>query len=836
MSGSGGTGTHSRVDSLVLGPLRDAARSLRHSRGYTLTAVLSVAGATCLVASVYAVVAATVLSAPPYPEPDALVELWQTAGPGSTQPQDYLAPVRMEGWVRDPAFRTLQGVAATGMGPTLVLRTDEGGVRVGTAPVLGDWFGTLGVAALRGRALTPQDLRSGAPPAAVVSEPFWRTHLGAGPLTTLHLSGTPFTVVGVMPRSFDPSEVVWIPVSSLPEELRPVAYAGIARLGPGASVGDAAAEVEHLAAAQVREDSARYAGLGATARTLGRQARSADRPALWMLAGVVLAVVLVALNNLTVLTLVRAQLRSTSLAVRAALGANRWDLGRSLAAEGVLIGLAGALLGLGLAYWGKDAAAAYLARDPAPPALTPGVAGVALGLGMLVALVIGLEPVRRIRDPDLAEVLQGRSGGAGSTPGERRGRQVLVAAQVATCVALLAVAGVLTSAHAAFRSLDVGYDARRVLEVFPDWEIAASSDREQWRIAQRVTDRLKDVPEVAWATAWRQIGEDYPPRPEYDLVTDGPALGGGGTDKAYRYYEVLPDFVATLGLELVRGRAFTPDDGTGASSVAIVTARAARIWWPGVDALGRQIKLGRDGAWMTVVGVVQDLQQLDELGRSVAIRSAPPAPLVFLPYGQLQGTPPGWRSFDCCAGVRIGARVVDDPATVIRTARAIVAQEAPGLPLVSAATLYDVQTRGYVGSSMATTGRLVSLGMLVALLLALVGIVGVGTETVGRRHREIGVRMALGAGRGRVLWSVGKESVVTTLAGLVAGMGALVALEAWLSRVVFDYYVRQLAPEVLSAPVLGTASAVVLVTALVAVLATARRATRVNPSEVLRSE
>ncbi len=280
----------------------------------------------------------------------------------------------------------------------------------------------------------------------------------------------------------------------------------------------------------------------------------------------------------------------------------------------------------------------------------------------------------------------------------------------------------------------------------------------------------------------------------------------------------------------------TMDRGASASPVAIVTARAARTWWPGADAPGRQIKLGQDGAWMTVVGVVEDLRQLDELGRSVAIRSTPPTPLVFLPYGQLQGTPTGWRSFDCCAGVRIGARIVDDPAPVIRTARSIVAQEAPGLPLVSSATLHDVQTRGYVGSSMATTGRLVSLGMLVALLLALGGIVGIVSEAVGRRHREIGVRVALGAGRARVLWTVGKESVVTTLAGLVAGLGALVALETWLSRVVLDYYVRQLAPEVLSAPVLGTASAVVLVTALVAVLATARRATRVNPSEVLRSE
>jgi hypothetical protein len=457
-------------------------------------------------------------------------------------------------------------------------------------------------------------------------------------------------------------------------------------------------------------------------------------------------------------------------------------------------------------------------------------------LGVLVAAIIGLEPMRRIRTLDLREVLQGRSGGAGSTPGERRSRQILVAVQVGICVALVAVAGVLTAAHAKFGSLDVGFDARRVVEVFPDWEVAGLGEDDQWRIAQAVTQRLEDAPGVAAVSAWRQIGEDFPPRPEYDLVTDGPALDLGRFDKLYRYYEVLPQFFATLGLELTQGRPFAPDDGVGAAPVAVVTEHAARSWWPGADALGRQIKLGQDGTWMTVVGVVQDLQQLDELGRAVAIRSAPPMPLVFVPYGQFERPPPGWRPFDCCAGVRIGARALDSPVPVVQAARSVLAQEAPGLPIVSASSLYDVQMRGYVGSSLASTGKLVSLGMLVALLLALIGIVGVVSEAVGRRRREVGVRMALGAGNAHVLWTVSKESVLTALAGLLAGLGALAALQTWLTKVVFDYYVQQLAPGVVSAPVLGVATAVVVVTVFVAVAATAHGATRVDPAEVLRSE
>lgn len=824
------------LDILIGRPLRDATRSLLRSRGFTATAVLSVAGAVCLACSVYAVVATVFFSTPPYRDPGTLVEFWQTAGPGSAQPQDYLAPVRMEEWVNEHGFRTLESVAATGMGPHLILRGTEGGVRVNAAPILGDWFGTLGVQAERGRVLTLADLRPGAPPAVVVSEPFWRDNLSGGQLGTVVLSGVTYTVVGVMPRSFAATPIVWVPVNSLPEGLSPGAYAGIGRLRGGVSIEEATAEVEHLAALQVQEDSATYAGLGATARLIGQQARGANRPALWMLAGVVLAVVLVALNNLTVLTLVRAQARSTSLAVRASLGASRWELSRGLATEGALIGLIGAALGLGLAIWGKNAAAAYLAREMGRPTLTLGTAGVALGLGSLVAIVIGLEPLRRMGRLELRELLQRRSGGASSTPGERRGRQALVAAQIATCVVLLAVASVLAAAHVKYGSLDVGYDARRVVEIFPDWQLEGAGTDDQWRLARLIAQRLGNVPEARTASAWRQIGEDYPPRPEYDAVTDGPDVELGTFDKLYRYYEVLPGFFETLGLELTQGRSFTVDDGAGAAPVAVVTERAARLWWPGTPAIGRQVKLGRGGAWMTVVGVVKDLQQLDELGRTLATGSRRPMPLLFVPYGQFEATPVGWRPFDCCAGVRVGVRAADSPNGTVRAARQVLAQEAPDLPIISVSSLYDVQMQGYIGSSLATTGRLVLGGMSIALLLAVVGIVGVVSEAVSRRRREIGLRIALGAGSAQVSWTIGKESVIATLVGLAAGLAVLAATQTWLSKVVFDVYVQRLAPGVLSVPILATASTVVFLTALAAVVVTARKALRVDPIEVLRAD
>jgi len=824
------------TDILFIRPIRDAIRSLARSPGFAATALLSVGGAIGLALSVYAVIVATFFVAPPYRAPDRLVEFWQTAEPGSSRPQDYLQPSRMEEWVEKRDFRTLEEVAATGMGPTLILRGPEGAVKVTSAPVLGDWFHLLGVQAARGRVLTPDDLRPGAAPAAVVSDALWREQLSGGELGALVLSGVGYTVVGVMPASFMLTRRVWVPVESLPDDLRPVAYAGVGRLRPSASPEEATAEIEHLSAVQVEADSAGYGGLGATARLMGEQARGADTPALWMLGGVVLAVLLVALNNLTVLTLVRAQARSATLAIRASLGASRWELGRGLATEGAIIGLAGAALGLTLAVWGKDAASAFLGGVRSQPTLGAGSVVLALGLGILVATMIGVEPLRRIGSLDLRELLQRRSGGAGSTPRERYTRQALVAVQVATSVVLLAVASVLGAAYQKFGALDVGFDAEQVIEIFPDWDVADMGPAEQWRVAERLVRRLADVPEIEMATAWGMIGEDYPPRPEFDAVTDGPRLELGRFDKLYRYYEVRPGFFATLGVGLVRGRAFTQQDGRGSAPVAIVTERGAEAWWPDEDAVGRQIKLGREGLWMTVVGVVEDIQQLDALGRAVAIRRSRPMPLLFLPSGQFIDLPVGWRAFGCCDGVRVGARAAGSTGAATRTARQILTQETPDLPLVGIGLLHDVQMDGYVGRSIALTGRLVALGVVIALILSLVGIVGVVSEAVTRRTREIGVRVALGARAAQVTWAVARESVLTALAGLVLGMALLFVLNGWMTKVVFDVYVRWLAPSLLSVGVLGLVAVVVLAATLLAVQVTARRALRVDPVEALRAD
>lgn len=415
-------------------------------------------------------------------------------------------------------------------------------------------------------------------------------------------------------------------------------------------------------------------------------------------------------------------------------------------------------------------------------------------------------------------------------------RQVLVGAQVGICVVLIAVALVLTSAYSRYAGLDVGVDARRVVEIHPDWELDGAGAEEQWRTSLRVADRLKGAAGVSGATAWRMLGEDVPPRPEFDATTDGPGLELSDRDKLFRYYEVRPGFFEVLGLELVAGRPFGPGDGSGTAPVVIVTERAARVWWPGSSPLGRQLKLGSAGTWMTVVGVARDLQQLDELGRTVATRPTPPMPLAFVPQGQFESVPTGWRPFDCCAGVRIGVRGSGHLRAATQAVRQVLAEEVPDLPLVSVKSLYDVQMQGYVGQSIVTARRLMALGLAIALALALVGIVGVVGEALARRNREIGLRIALGARALQVSWAVARESALTATVGVVSGLLAVALLHTWLSKAVFDFYVQRLAPGVLSIQILGPAAAAVLIATLVAVGVTARRTQRVDPIEALRAE
>lgn len=807
---------------------------------FTATAILSVALAVGLAGSVLAVVVATFFTPLPYTDPSRLVELWQTPVPGSDQVQDYLQPQRMEEWSEKENARSLSAIAGSGLGGRLILARRDGPVGVSTKPIIGDWFDVLGVEASQGRTLGRADLTPDAPPAAVISESFRERWLPEGVGSVVELSGVSFTVVGVMPTSFDPEETIWMPAGHLPDELRPLAYAGVGRIRSESSVAEATLEIKQMAAAQIAADSALYGGFGATARPIGAQARGPDKPMLWLLTGVIGAVLLMGLSNLTQIFLVHAHGRSTALAVRIALGGSPWQVGRVLLLEALIIGFAGAGLGLCLTVWGKSLARALLSGSyvfQGDPAIGAPVFAMAVAMAFLVSGLIGLEPLRRLPAMNLQSRLQGRSGGSESTAGERRTRDLMVAIQVALCLVLAAGARVVHQTYQIISGLDMGYDSDRIVQVVPDYGLLEMEPEAQLALVERLMPRLAARPEIEQVVTWHFVGQDYPPRPDTRAVTDGPDVELGLFDSLYSFYRVSPDFFAALGIPLVRGRAFEEADRAGTAPVAIVTRRGAESWWPGMDAIGRQIRLGAQGTWLTIVGVAEDMQPLDAMGRFTGTRDrSRMMPLLFVPIEQMTELPSGWRVYPGRGEVALAGRASRHTDEAIHAIEEEVGALMPELPITQAGNLHDLQMDGYLGRSIAVTGGLVGAGVVTALLLATLGIVGLVVEGLTRRTKEIGVRLALGARSHHVVALVASDGARTTLVGLLLGLVFLFMVERWAFRAVFGFYVERLSAGLLDPLVLLTAALVVVCVSVGASTVTARRAASVDPNTALRAE
>ncbi len=820
--------------------IREAARSLARTPIFTGVSILSVGIGIGLATSVFAVVHAVFFTPPPYRDAGRLVQIWQTERPGSHQKSDYLLPERMQGWIRTP-MRYLTGVSGYGLTLGVVLEGAGGAQRVSAQPIVGDWFGTLGTPAALGRTLATGDERPGAEPAAVVSWDLWKNRLGGNADVlgrVLHTTTGPYTVVGVMPRSFAAGDRIWIPAAGLPTAKQPQVYLGFARLRPGATQGQARQEIEQRSAAQVASDSARWGGFGATAVPVIGTAAGGDRPTLWILAGVVAAVLLIGLSNLTTLFLVRAQERSVTLAVRASLGASTWQLGRGLFFEALLVGAGGSILGILLAIWGSEAAASIVST--ATPSLGLFSVLAAVGLGVLVTVVVGVEPLRRLHLLDVRDLLQRRAAGSTSTRGERRTRNIMVAAQVATCVALLAVLGLFGSTFRAYRDIDPGYDAKRLVRAVPDYEAAGMEQPAQWALARRVAERLRRDRSVGGVALWNKFMGAWPPRPEYEPVIEG---SDGKAARLGSPYRIDPGFFRAMGIPVLAGRAFTDADDANSPDVVIVSKDGADAWWPGEDPLGHQIKFGRDAPWMTVVGVVRPVSMIGQASRGtvVHLRSIHWVTVasVFVPARQWTGLPPAWReTADCeeCMGVSVAVRASGDPTRAAHALRGALATLSPDLPLNFLGTIYEQQMHSWVADRIIPPGRLVAAGSVVGLLLALLGIVGVVADGVTRRTREIGVRMALGARHAQVLGAVARESLLAGTAGLGCGLLAVVLLRSLIVKLFVDPQIRVITPSLLDPGLILTTVGVVLAAVLAASLLTARRALKVDPAEALRSE
>jgi putative ABC transport system permease protein len=709
----------------------------------------------------------------------------------------------------------------------------DGAERVYGGIVSSNYFSVLGVKPQAGRLFAAADDRSGPAYLAVLSDRLWADRFARDRAIvgrTVDLNGHPFLVVGVAPAGFQGTTVLapdlWVPMTTAADAMprggsllltrRAVWLLMGARLKPGVAVGQATAELHLIAQALAREYPRENAGQDLRAVALsafpGRIRPVAAFVGLLMV--IVSLVLAIACTNVTAVLLARAAARRREIAVRLAIGAGRGRLVRQLITETLLLFAAGAALGIVLARLMTSLLLSLLPTLPVPLSVGLGVdwrvlaftAGVALAAAILSGLVPGLQAAR-------VDVVAGLKADGASGRLRIGLRQALVVGQVALSLVLVVAAGLFGRALQRAGSIDPGFDPHGVELASVDLSLAGYTETTGPDFAATLLDRVRALPQVQAATL------------AVILPLGGDALGMGGlqvpgySPPSGRMYldadwnVVEPGYFAAMRMPLARGRDFTPADGPDAPSVAIVNETAAREWWGGRDPIG-QAMLQQDGPPDTtkmrrllVVGVARDAKY--------RFHSDAPRPFVFVPLAQ-QYLPRVWIVARTRTGGRLAAEL-----------RATVAAANPNLPIVTSETLEDYAAFGLVPQRVA--GSLAGSLGVVGLLLAAFGVYGATAYAVARRTRDIGIRMALGAGRGDVVALVLRQGMALVAIGVAIGFGLAAPGASLLGSLLIG--VPPLDPFTF-----GGAGLLFALIGLAACYVPARRAVGISPLEALRQE
>jgi predicted permease len=813
----------------LLQDLRFAARSLTRSPGLTIAAVLTLGLGIGANSAMFGVVDRLFFRPPAHVvDPDRVVRVnvTKTAPPFGTFTNS-LADFPRYAELKNHA-RTLSAVAGYA-GTSYSVGRGQEARRVSGEEVSASFFTLLGVHPERGRFFTDDEDRKGGAHLAVLSHEFWHTEYAADPGVlgkTLPLGANLYTVIGVAPEGFSGVDLeqpdLWVPLSVAgPESRWPMVLEcdgcywmkTIARLAPGATPAQAAAEATGLYRSHVgrdtdKSDSAAVVSMGSVHQALGPNADNAAKLSLWLI-GVCGAVLLIACANVANLLLARALQRRREIAVRVALGAGRVRLIRQLYAESALL----ASLGLGAALlvtlWAGPLLRAALIPDAAPgDLLEPRVFLFSAALALATSLLAGLAPALHAGVPDLSAAL--KSGVREGSVARSATRSGLLVGQIALTFILLTGAGLfITSLHRVL-GLRLGFDPDRLIVATVNLDALGYKRAEINATYERLRERVQRLPGVAGAslsigtpfqTSWA-VSVSVPGRDSIPSVkTGGPYIAA-----------VTPDYFRTMGSAIRRGRAFTDADNAGAQRVAIVNESMARVVWLGEDPVGKTMRVGSDPVPFEVVGVVEDARR-ESVTDELVVQ-------YFVPLAQSDSV---FR--DGVSSLMI--RTAGPAAPLVGAVRREIQASSADLPYPNIdpmPELFADQLRPWrLGSSLFTL-----FGAL-GVLLAAIGLYGALSYGVSQRTQELGIRIALGAGRRRVLGLVLRQGVQLTLAAVALGLvGALVAGRAIASLL---YGVSPHNPLVL----LAVATMLTCVTLLASFLP-ARRATRVDPMVALRYE
>lgn len=799
------------------GDLRYALRLLGRAPVFTISTILVVALGIGATTAVFSLVYAVLLKPLPYANAERLVVVWEN-NVVRNRPTNVINGANFLAWKE--RNRTFEDMAI--FSPTRVNLTGSGEPEELDAMVVSANLLTMvGARPVTGRVFSTGEDVEGAAGVALISDGLWARRFGRrddilGQVVTL--SDQPTTIVGVLPSTFEvlgQRADVWRPlVLTGPTRLfRGRGFLAMGLLAPGVTRDQAQADMESVAEGLVREQPDFNAGWSVNVVPLRTQLTTDIRPALLVLMGAVVAVLMIACANLANLLLARASTRAREMAVRSALGAGTTRLSRQLLTEvGVLIAAGGAA-GLLLASW-LQTLIVTTARAQAPVPLLGEVSldgvvvGFAAGATALTALLCGLAPLWTLRHASLVTAL--RDGGRGTTEaGHGRLRSGLVVIEVTLAVALLAGAGLLVRSVLALQAVDPGFDASRVLTMQVIRSAASPADAPRVaRFHQDVVDRLRTIPGVTHAA-----GTVFLPLAGMGSATsfwmaDRPEPSAADRPVA-DIRPVTPGYFQAMGIAMLAGRDFEAGDTPERPLVAVVNETFARRFSTGDNPMGRRLTYSWDKpTTVEIVGVVEDVRLTTLDGE---VRAT-----VYLPNAQ--------RTIPMMTYVM---RTEGDPVSLAGPAVAAVRGIAPDQPVSQVRPLGEVVRRSLARPRIASTALLAFAA--VALLLATIGVYGVIAYGVSQRWTEFGVRLALGASPGALRRMVIRRGVTLVMLGLLFGLAAAFPLSRALESQLFG--VRPF-----DWPTYGLVAALMAIVGLTASWIPALRATRVDPVAALRAD
>jgi putative ABC transport system permease protein len=791
--------------------IRTALRQIRRAPATAFAAIVTLAVGIGATTAVFSFVTAVLSAAAPAPDMDRLVAIWahnraEAETKGLVSAADYVE------WSR--RTQSFEAIAAW-RGASFNVSGAGAAAREAAQVVTPAYFDVFRWQPAMGRTFTPDDAQPGAAKVVIVSDAYWRNRLGERADVigaTLYLDRVPATIVGVLPHL---AAVTTFFVPLVVDDRGDRAARDLfvfARLGDGASLEAARAEMENLGAALEREWPASHRGWTINVRPLqeefvGPQARLVFA----LLVLVVSTVLIIGCVNIANLLLARGLARRGELAVRLALGAGSWRVTRQLLVECAVLAAFGGLLSLFVSRWTLRILISLGGVDS--PWLADGGTNVrvlllTVAVTLVATIVAGLAPALAAHRAHLIEGM--RDTARSSVSGTRAVTRLLVAAQVTLAVALLVIAGLGTRTLLALQNLEPGFTIDNVLTATVTLpETTRRESVAQWVDAALL--QIRRLPGVVSAGATSRLpfaGSRW--NPNRGLVIEGQASVSDRESRWAVDYAVTPGLLEALGVPLRAGRTFTAGDGAGAPLVAIVSETMARRFWGDRSPIGARLRQGDEqaGEWRTVVGIVGDIRNDDA--------DQPPVPYLYMPIAQQP-----------VRSVTFAIRTASEPAAMAEPMRRAVAATDPDQALYDVRTMRAVWEQDLQGSRVLV--QVMAVLSIIALGLAGLGIWGVVAHTVGQRTREIGVRLALGATAGDVGIMIVRQGLRPLAVGLVAGLAAGLSIARLMRSILF-----QVTPT--DPMTVITTMALLLVVGVVATIGPALRAARLDPVQALRND